>query len=140
MATAPTPIRLEGVHCTMSIEGPAPGVVLLTIEGTDVGDLGAAPFEALEPLLAGDRPVELFIDARGARGVTIDVSNEWALWLSRQRQRLLHVSMLSASRFVQLTADFVRRFADLGERMRLYTEPAVFEGALSNALGNARAR
>lgn len=131
-------MRLEGVHCTMRIDQPAPGVVLLAIEGTDVGDLGAAPFDALEPLLAGERPVELFVDARAARGATIDVSNEWALWLSRHKQRLLHVSMLTSSRFVQLTADFVRRFADLGEQMRLYADPAVFEGALSNAVGNAR--
>lgn len=133
----PSPIRLEGLHCTMTIDAPAPGVVLLIIEGTDVGDLGGAPFEALEPLLDGDRPVELFIDASRARGATIDVSNDWALWLARQKHRLLHASMLSSSRFVQLTADFVRRFAELGDLMRIYTDPAAFDGALSNAIGNA---
>ncbi|HLU66053.1 MAG TPA: hypothetical protein VKZ63_07245 [Kofleriaceae bacterium] len=133
-----TAVRLEGLHCTMTIDAPAPGVVLVVIEGTDVGDLGDAPFRALAPLCAGDRPIELFIDARAARGPSIDVSNDWALWLARHRERLRHASMLTASRFVQLTADFVRSFADLGDLMRIYTEPAVFEGALSNAIGNAR--
>lgn len=131
-------VRLEAVHCTMTIGEPAPGVVLVTIEGTDIGDLGDAPFRALAPMFTSDRRVELFVDARRARGPSIDVSNDWALWLARHRHGLRHVSMLTASRFVQLTADFVRRFADLGERMRIYTDPAVFEGALSNALGNAR--
>lgn len=130
--------RLEGVNGSMRIDEPAPGVVLVVIEGTDIGELGDAPFRVLAPLLEGDRPVEMFIDARDARGPSIDVSNDWALWLARHRDRLRHVSMLTANRFVQLTADFVRRFADLGDLMRLYTDPAVFEGALSNALGNAR--
>lgn len=122
----------------MTIEEPAPGVALVTIDGTDVGDLGDAPFRALGEAIERGLLVELFIDARRARGPSIDVSSDWARWLARHRDRLRHVSMLTASRFVQLTADFVSRFADLGDLMRIYTDPAVFEGALSNAVGNAR--
>lgn len=133
------PRLLEGVHCAITIDEPAPGVVTVTIEGTDVGDLGDAPFAALAPRIErGD--VELFIDASRARGPSIDVSTDWALWLSRNRSRLLHVSMITASPFVALTAGAVRRFADLGEVMRLYTDAAVFRGALSNAVGNAQRR
>jgi hypothetical protein len=122
----------------MVIDEPAPGVVLVTIEGTDVGELGDAPFTALGPMLTADRRVELFIDASRARGPSIDVSGDWALWLDRNRDHLRHASMLIASRLVQLTADFVRDFAKLDELMRIYTDPAVFEGALSNAVGNAK--
>lgn len=133
-------VRLEGRHCAMELGELAPGVVLVVIEGTDVGELGQRPFETLSRLLPPDGRVELFVDARAARGPSIDVSTEWALWLGNNRARLLHVSMLTASRFVNLTADFVSRFAELGESMRVYTDPAVFEGALSNATGNANAR
>jgi hypothetical protein len=35
--------------------------------------------------------------------------------------------MLTGSRFVQLTADFVRRFADLGDAMLIYTDSKPFE-------------
>jgi len=80
------------------------------------------------------------IDARNARGPSIDVSSDWAWWLLAQRAQLLHVSMLTGSRFVQLSAALVRSFADLGDTMRLYTDDRVFEGALSNAVGNALAR
>ncbi len=130
--------RFEGIHCAITVGEPAPGVVLVTIEGTDIGELGTAPFAALDPLVALDRRVELFIDAGTARGASIDVSSGWSRWLGSHRDRLRHVSMLTGSRYVQVTAAFVARFADLGERMRLYTDRATFEGALSNAVGNAR--
>jgi hypothetical protein len=45
--------------------------------------------------------------------------------------------MLTGSPFIRLTADFVRRFADLGDIMRLYTVRDVFEGALANAVANS---
>lgn len=133
------PARFVSLDCTMTIEELAPGVVLLSIEGSDIGQLGEAPFRAMAELLLGDHRVELFIDARHTRAASMDVSSAWALWLGRHRDKLRHVSMLTGSRFVQLTADFVRRFAELGEIMRIYTEPGVFEGALSNAVGNAGA-
>ena len=43
--------------------------------------------------------------------------------------------MLTGSRFVQLTADFVRRFAELGDSMSLYTDGKAFDEALQNAVG-----
>jgi hypothetical protein len=129
-------LRFVSLDCTMTIDELAPGVVLMVIEGIDIGQLGDAPFRTMAQLLA-DRRVELFIDARHARGPSMDVSGDWAVWLGRHRDALRHVSMLTGSRFVQLTADFVRRFAELGDIMRIYTEPSAFEGALSDALGNA---
>ena len=129
----------EGLHCTIVIGRPARDVVLLAISGTDVGELGDAPFRALADDMAGERPIELFVDARTTRGASIDVSSEWCAWLGRHRHRFRHVSMLTGSRFVRLTADFVRKFSDLGELMRIYTDPATFDGALSNAVANAEA-
>jgi phage regulator Rha-like protein len=41
--------------------------------------------------------------------------------------------MLTGSRFVQLTADFVRRFAELGDAMHVYTDGAAFDEALRAA-------
>ena len=42
--------------------------------------------------------------------------------------------MLTRSRFVQLTADFVQRFAELGPRMRIFTDPVAFDTALELAV------
>jgi hypothetical protein len=41
--------------------------------------------------------------------------------------------MLTRSRFVQLTADFVQRFAELGDRMRILTDPTSFDTAVQLA-------
>jgi len=122
----------EGQHSTLVITRPVRHVVLLTITGRDVGEAGDAPLRALdEELVAG--PYALFIDARRTLGAAIDVSNVWAQWLRSNRDRLHQIHMLTGSRFVQLTADFVRRFAELGDAMLIYTDGAAFDEALRTA-------
>lgn len=124
---------LEGVHCSISIYLASPMALVIRIEGQDAGELGDRPFEVLDQLLAkSDRP-QLFVDARDARGPSVDVSAKWAKWLRDNQERYRMVNMLTRSKFVQLTADFVQRFAQLGERMRVYTEAAAFDTALSLA-------
>ena len=125
-------LRLEAVHGSITVAAPAPGVILVTISGRDTGELGDAPFRALEPHLAPKRP-EIFIDAREAIGATIDVSAAWANWLVGNKDRYERLHMLTGSRYVQVTASFVRRFTALGDRMRIYTDPEAFEQALAAA-------
>ena len=127
-------IHYDGVHCTLAIERFSRGVVVLRISGTDVGEFGEAPMLALNEWFPGTDPVEFFIDARHVRGASIDVSGEWARWLGSQKMKLRTVTMLTGSRFVQITAEFVRRFAELEGIMRICTEPEVFESALAEAL------
>lgn len=110
---------------------------MLRIEGRDVGELGDRPFSALEQVVDGARGVELYIDARDWSGASIDVSSAWARWLAHHRVRFVHVSMLTRSRFVQLTAEFVRRFADLADKMRLYTAEQAFDDALRSSAAAA---
>jgi hypothetical protein len=123
---------LDAVHGRLTIDRRRPGVVLVTFVGTDVGQFGDAPFRALEDHVAAS-PVDLFIDARGAKGASIDVSGAWARWIGAHRDRLNAVHMLTGTRFIQLSADFVRRFAGVEDRMRLYAEPVAFEEALADA-------
>jgi hypothetical protein len=94
--------------------------VVVTISGSDVGELGDRPFKELDKQLAAG-PFALFIDARATRGASVDVSNVWARWLRTHRDELTRIHMLTRSRFVQVTADFVRRFAELP------VPPLVFE-------------
>jgi hypothetical protein len=136
--TADRPIAFHNQHGSLTIHRPAPRVVLLCLVGNDAGQFGDAPFQELAQDLHADGRLELFIDARSGVAASLDVSSEWALWLGRNKPSFRHVSMLTGSRFIQLSAGFVRKFADMGELMRLYTDPAAFEGALSNAVGNAR--
>lgn len=126
-------VELSAVNTSMTIQRVGPSVVLVTISGSDVGELGDAPFVELDAQLARGS-FSLFIDARRTRGASVDVSNLWARWLRNHRDDLIRIHMLTGSRFVQMTADFVRRFADLGDAMLIYTEPSVFDETLESAL------
>jgi len=61
------------------------------------------------------------------------VSSEWAAWLKERRTQLRSITMLTGSKFIQITAEFVRRFADLNGIMWVCTEPAVFDLAIEQA-------
>jgi hypothetical protein len=140
MATPPevTELTWQAPHSTLRLRRPAPGVVLLVTSGTDIGDHGSAPFQALElDVLTG--PFHLFVDARHSRGVTVDVSSEWRRWLSDHRNALRSIHMLTGSRFVHVTATFVKNFAELGDLMRIYTHAAHFEEELAKVAPGAAA-
>jgi hypothetical protein len=135
---APSPalraVRYEGIHCNLSLDQLSNRIVLLKISGTDIGEFSAAPRKELDDWIAGSGPIDLFIDAGDVRGASIEVSGEWAGWLSAHKQTLRTVTMLTGSRFIQVTAEFVRRFASLEGIMRICTESAVFEKSLAEAL------
>ena len=125
-------MKYEGVTSGLAIERPGPGVVVLRLTGWDTGEFGDAPMKELAKDF-GATPIKLFIDARAVKGATIDVSNEWALWLRANRACFAEISMLTGSPFIKLTAKFVQRFSDLGELMRIYTDAAAFDAALGSA-------
>ena len=85
-----------------------------------MGELGDAPMQGLDRCLAGAEPVHFFIDARDTRGASIEVSAEWAVWLSARKSHFRRIRLLVGSRFIEVTADFVRRFAALEGDADLY--------------------
>lgn len=127
--------RFEAIHSTLVLSWPAPRVTVVTFSGKDTNELGDAPFLTLDAGLLEN--TELFIDARKATSASIDVSAAWALWLRRNNERFAHVSMLTGSRFIAMSADQVKRFAELGERMRLYTDAVAFDQAVELAIASA---
>jgi hypothetical protein len=126
----------DAPNSSLRLRRPVPGVVVITLSGTDVGEHGDGPFRELEQDVRS--PFDLFVDARASRGVTIEVSAEWTRFLAKHRQALRSFHMLTGSRFVQLTANFVRNFAQFGELMRIYTEAAAFDEELAARLAQIR--
>jgi hypothetical protein len=134
LASEEREIRYDGVHCNLIIQRFLSRVVVLRISGSDVGEFGEAPMKALNDSVTSSGPIDLFIDARDVRGASIDVSGEWARWLSSRKPGLRTITMLTGSRFIEITAAFVRRFASLEGIMRICNDPAVFDFALAEAL------
>jgi hypothetical protein len=108
---------------------------LLIFNGPDLGEFGDKPFHELAKDLAPGLPLELFFDASECIGPTVNVSSEWAQWMITHRTQLYRVNLLCGSRYVEVTANFVRRFTEFGERMRIYMENDAFYQALSAATG-----
>jgi len=133
-------VSYDGVHCRLTIERPRGGILIVRISGRDVGEFGAAPMRELARVIAADGMIELFIDARDVQGASLDVSNDWAQWLAKHRARLRRIHMLTGSRFIRITADFVRRFAGLNEIMRIYTDPSAFDESAAHAASIPRDR
>lgn len=131
------PVVFTGTHCDLQITRPTDGVVLIVFTGHDIGEFGDAPFRELAYDLRTGRPIEVFVDARNVPGTSIDVSGSWAQWMIANRERLHRLSILCGSRFIELTANFVRQFTEFGPRMRIYTETSAFEEALRAASDGA---
>jgi hypothetical protein len=125
----------QGVHVRLTLEHPGEGVVLVTLGGYDVGELGDVPLKEIERHLDEKQPMELYIDARETKGASIEVSKQWAQWLARHRSCFKSIRMATGSRYVELTADFARRFAGLESIMTIEPDSAAFEAALAESTG-----
>ena len=135
MQHSPLPsVEHEGVHSGLTISRPGPAIVVVVLSGTDIGEFADFPMRELAKDLARFGTIELFIDARAVRSASIEVSSEWAQWMSAHRTQLSQVSMLTGSRYIQITADFVRRFAGLIDRMKIFTDQGAFDEALHSSV------
>jgi hypothetical protein len=131
-------IQFEGVHCCLTLSFPGRNVCVATFEGPDAGEFGEAPLLALNDYLRDADTMTLFVDGRKVPGASIDVSSAWALWMQKNRERLRQIHFLSGSRFIHMTATFVRRFAGLEDRMFIYTDAEMFEAAIDQTIAKSR--
>jgi hypothetical protein len=53
------------------------------------------------------------------------------MWLARRRERFSAIHMLAGSRYVHFTAEFVRKFSELEQLMRVHTSAEDFDAALA---------
>src|SRR6185503_15315549 len=94
-ASAAEEIRYDGIHCNLVIQQFPSRVVVLRISGSDIGEFGEAPMKALNDRVQTSYPIDLYIDARDVRGASIEVSCDWAEWLTSHRSELRSVTMLT---------------------------------------------
>jgi hypothetical protein len=134
MAAVRDYVKFEGVNCTLVIRRPKAGIVVAIFKGHDVGEFGAAPFRELALDLEKHSTIHLFIDGRDTLAASLDVSSIWAQWMKDNSGHLRRLDILCGSRFLQFTAEFVRRFSGFEDRMRIYTEAKAFENELDLAV------
>jgi hypothetical protein len=112
---------------------------VVVLSGSDIGEFGDLPMRELQKDLDCFNAIELFIDARAVRGASIEVSGEWALWMRGRRTSFKRINMLTGSRYIQITAAFVRRFAGLADLMNVFTDQVAFDESLAGSVRRAQA-
>jgi hypothetical protein len=112
---------------------PAQGVVEILIEGTDNGQFGTAALDEIALALVRERPLELFIDASAASMPAVAVSREWTRFLAGNRKDLKRVSVLVASKSVELTIAIAQHLSQTGKLIQIYTDPELFGQRRANA-------
>lgn len=128
-------VRFSDPSCTIIVTRLAAGVVLLSFTGHDTGQFGTMPFDELDVDVRRYGVIEVFVDTRDAFNATVGVGDQWAEWIQLNRRALKRMSVLVASKYVQMTAEMIKLFSRSGELMRVYTDAPVFSDAIAQSLG-----
>ena len=123
-----------------SISKPAPGVLVARLAGSGVLALGGAPLRELTRRVERADRLELYLDAAALEGTSVEQSDAWALWFARHRARLKQVHLLPAAKFVHVSPEFLRRFADTNGLLRIYVDRAAYDAALAASVLHSRRR
>ena len=89
-------IMLYAGDCTFTYERIGSGKLFITIAGHDRGQFGTSTIDEIVTAIQREGNVELFIDARETKGVSVAVSEAWTRFFSVNREKLqrVHTSSL----------------------------------------------
>jgi hypothetical protein len=113
---------------------------VIVLAGTDIGEFADLPLRQLESDLARHELIEIFVDARALKAASLEVGKNWALWIIRHRGRFKRISVLTASRYFRITAEFVRGFTGLSHLMSVSTDESAFDKSLHSSVLQTQAR
>lgn len=105
----------------------SPGALDITISGDDHGQFGPAALDEITRAIARDRPLNLFIDATAASLPAVDVSRQWTRFFSLNQPNLKKVSVLVASKPVELTVSIAQHLSRTGSLMHVYTDRNAYD-------------
>ncbi|HUQ73732.1 MAG TPA: hypothetical protein VM183_03325 [Burkholderiales bacterium] len=128
--SAHTTTQLTAGGCTFTFERPAVGVMVVTIQGFDKGELGDGPLKTISSSFGLGGPLELFIDASGASGAAKEVSDAWTRFFAERQKDLKRVHVLVGSKVVQLTIAIAQHLSRTGNLVQLYSDPEIFADRL----------
>ncbi len=126
-------LRLSADGCTFVYKRLRPGALLVTITGDDDGQFGTTTLDEIVAAIQRERPLELFIDARGAVGAAVSVSDDWTRFFSSNRASLSRVHVLVGNKTFYLTVAIAQHLSRTGNLIQIYSDPEIFEQRLAGA-------
>jgi hypothetical protein len=119
-------VRMTAGKAEFVFERLRPGVMLVTVSGTDKGQFGTATLDEIRLEMLRQRPVELFVDAEAAVAVSVEVSREWTQFFSLNREHLKRVSVLAGSKAIELTIAIAQHLSQTGNLIQIYSDRDLF--------------
>jgi hypothetical protein len=104
--------------------------LLVRVIGYDRGQFGRAPLDEMAAALDLVLPLEIFVDARAAIGVTTAVREEWTEWFQTHRGRLKKIHVLVLGKFMSSVVNVSQHLARVGSLIQVYGDAERFEQAL----------
>jgi hypothetical protein len=126
-------IRLSGEGCSFTYERARPGMLLVTIQGHDRGQFGTSTLDEILNAIQKEGPIELFVDARNAVGISVSVSDSWTRFFTLNKDKLKRVHVLVASEYIQLTVAIAQHLSGTGDLIKIHSKEENFTSALNGA-------
>lgn len=103
------------------------GVLFVSVAGDDNGQFGSRLVDELALVLAGERPLEIFVDASAGSMPGLAVNARWARFFGDHRHDITRVHILVGSRTAGLTIAITQRLLPAGHLIRVYTRREAFD-------------
>jgi hypothetical protein len=127
-------VRLHDARCSFTYTRLRPGALLVRVVGYDQGQLGSAPLDEMGAAIARGQPLEIFVDAREAEGVTTLVREDWTAWFQANQARLQKIHVLVLGKFMQQVVSVSQHLARVGSLIQIYGDVDRFEQALGRVV------
>ncbi len=114
-------VILRDPTCSFTYERPRPGKLIVTVNGSDQGQFGTSTIDEILLAIKREGPIELFVDARQARSISVHVSEDWTRFFTLNRSMLRRVHVLVASEFIHLTISIAKHLSGTGDLIRIHT-------------------
>lgn len=125
-------VKLCASDLVFIFERPGVGKLLVTVLGHDRGQFGTSTLDEIVYAIQREGTVELFIDAREAKGIAVAVSDAWTRFFTANQDKLKRVHVLVTSEYVHLTIAIARHLSGTGGLIRIHSKEDHFLTALKN--------
>ena len=125
-------VLLSADGCSFTYRRLKPGVLLMVIDGDDLGQFGTATQDEVNAEYERFGTVSLFVDTRAAQGPATEVMEAWTAFFSANRKKFKRVAVLSLpeSKLLHLTVKIVQHLSGVGGLFQIVGDAETFEAAI----------
>jgi hypothetical protein len=129
-------VRLSAGGCAFTYRRLKPGILLMSIDGDDVGQFGTATIDEVNAEFDRFGVVTLFVDTQNAAGPSTSVMQAWTAYFSANRKKLKRVAIMVPpdSKLLHLTVSIVQHLSGMGGLLQIYGDTAKFHAAIQQTV------